>query len=79
MAESPIVDDDTSAALGGDIVGKQTGTSSTLSPYVGPYVTEDVLAAGELAHDTLPSFGAGDGVADDADDTSGEASAWRGK
>ena len=51
MTESPIVDDDTSAALGGDIVGKQTGTSSTLSPYVGPYVTEDVLAAGKAAAD----------------------------
>ena len=51
MAESPIVDEDTADALGGDIVGKQTGSSSTLSPYVGEYVTEDVLAQGRAAAD----------------------------
>tara|TARA_Y100000816_G_scaffold291019_1_gene281171 strand:- start:4035 stop:4973 length:939 start_codon:yes stop_codon:yes gene_type:complete len=51
MAESPIVDEDTADALGGDIVGKQTGSSSTLSPYVGEYVTEDVLAQGKAAAD----------------------------
>jgi len=49
--ESAIADDSINTALGGDIVGKQTGTSSTLSPYVGPYVTEDVLAEGAAAAD----------------------------
>lgn len=53
MAEgqSAIVDEDTSSALGGDIVGKQTGSSSTLSPYAGEYVTEEILGEGAAAAD----------------------------
>ena len=47
--ESPIVDDDD--ALGGDISGKQTGIESTLSPWAGEYVTEDILGEGAAAAD----------------------------
>ena len=48
--ESPIADDFTDAT-GGDIIGKQTGVESTLSPWAGDYVTQEVLGKGAAAAD----------------------------